>query len=391
MWVVRVLVAPDSFTGTMSAAQAAEAIAAGWGTEAPDDVLDLAPMSDGGPGFVSAMAATLNIGLRDCVVSGPLGEPVTAQFAMDVATGTAYVESAQAVGLHLIPLADRDPRITTSWGLGELLVEVVNAGATHVVVGLGGTGVCDGGAGLLGALGAIARNVNGVDVTSRLRSGGIALAEVIQIDLAKPIAMMSGVEIVVASDVDSPLLGPRGAAHGFAAQKGAEPEDVEALESALSSWSAALGTVNVLGTMKQIGVLLGAGAGGGIGAALFAVGATRQPGIDYVLSASEIARRAQEADLVLTGEGSFDWQSLRGKVVSGVASAALAAGRPVVVLAGRVEVGRREWAAIGVSGTYSLVDLAGSVEVAMAEGPEWLAQAAARAARSWSRGLQVRS
>jgi len=374
----------------MSAAQAAEAIAAGWAREAPGDVLDLAPMSDGGPGFVAAMAATLQITLRDCVVSGPLGEPAFVQFAFDTTTGTAYVESAQAVGLDLIPSADRDPRITTSWGLGELLAEVVRVGARRVVVGLGGTGVCDGGAGLLAALGATA-DANAVDVTPRLREGGIALADVSYIDLSKPLAMISGVEIVVASDVDSPLLGPRGAAHGFAAQKGAEPDAVEALESALSAWSAALGTVNVLGTMKQVGVLLGAGAGGGIGAALFALGATRQPGIDYVISASEIARRAQEADLVITGEGSFDWQSLRGKVVSGVASAALAAGRPVVVLAGRVEVGRREWAGIGVSGAYSLVDLAGSAEVAMADGPEWLKQAAARAARSWSRGLQVRS
>ena len=388
---MRVLVAPDSFTGTMSAAQAAEAIAAGWAREAPDDVLDLAPMSDGGPGFVAAMAATLQITLRDCVVSGPLGEPSSAQFAFDSTTGTAYVESAQAVGLDLIPSADRDPRITTSWGMGELLAEVVRVGARRVVVGLGGTGVCDGGAGLLAALGASASDANAVDVTPRLREGGIALADVSCIDLSKPLAMISGVEIVVASDVDCPLLGPRGAAHGFAAQKGAEPDAVEALESALSAWSAALGTVNVLRTMKQVGVLLGAGAGGGIGAALFALGATRQPGIDYVISASEIARRAQEADLVITGEGSFDWQSLRGKVVSGVASAALAAGRPVVVLAGRVEVGRREWAGIGVSGAYSLVDLAGSAEVAMADGPEWLKQAAARAARSWSRGLQVRS
>jgi glycerate kinase len=275
--------------------------------------------------------------------------------------------------------------------MGELLAEVVRVGARRVVVGLGGTGVCDGGAGLLAALGASASDANAVDVTPRLREGGIALADVSCIDLSKPLAMISGVEIVVASDVDCPLLGPRGAAHGFAAQKGAEPDAVEALESALSAWSAALGTVNVLRTMKQVGVLLGAGAGGGIGAALFALGATRQPGIDYVISASEIARRAQEADLVITGEGSFDWQSLRGKVVSGVASAALAAGRPVVVLAGRVEVGRREWAGIGVSGAYSLVDLAGSAEVAMADGPEWLKQAAARAARSWSRGLQVRS
>ncbi len=388
---MRVLVAPDSFTGTMTAAQAAQAIAAGWAKEAPDDVLDLAPMSDGGPGFVAAMAATLQITLRDCVVSGPLGEPASAQFAFDDTAGTAYVESAQAVGLDLIPSADRDPRITTSWGLGELLAEVVRVGARRVVVGLGGTGVCDGGAGLLAALGATAADANAVDVTPRLREGGIALADVSCIDLSKPLAMISGVEIVVASDVDCPLLGPRGAAHGFAAQKGAESEAVDALESALSAWSAALGTVNVLGTMKQVGVLLGAGAGGGVGAALFALGATRQPGIDYVIAASEIARRAQEADLVITGEGSFDWQSLRGKVVSGVASAALAAGRPVVVLAGRVEVGRREWAGIGVSGAYSLVDLAGSAEVAMADGPEWLKQAAARAARSWSRGLQVRS
>ena len=388
---MRVLVAPDSFTGTMSAAEAAEAIAAGWSREAPSDVLDLAPMSDGGPGFVAAMAASLKIALRDAAVAGPLGDSVVAQFAFDEVTGIAYVESAQAVGLHLVDVADRDPRITTSWGLGQLLAEAVKAGARRVVVGLGGTGVCDGGAGLLAALGATAASEQGADATAVLRRGGIALGDVAQVDLSRPRAMFSGVDIVVASDVDCPLLGPRGAAHGFAAQKGAQPDAVEALEAALTVWSASLGSIEVLGKMKQVGVLLGAGAGGGIGSALFALGATRQPGIDFVLAASDVPRRAQEAELVITGEGSFDWQSLRGKAVSGVASAALTAGRPVVLLAGRVEVGRREWAGMGVSGVYSLVDLAGSAELAMAEGPKWLGEAAARAARSWSRGLQVRS
>ena len=388
---MRVLVAPDSFTGTMSAAEAAEAIAAGWSREAPSDVLDLAPMSDGGPGFVAAMAASLKIALRDAAVAGPLGDSVVAQFAFDEVTGIAYVESAQAVGLHLVDVADRDPRITTSWGLGQLLAEAVKAGARRVVVGLGGTGVCDGGAGLLAALGATAASEQGADATAVLRRGGIALGDVAQVDLSKALLTLSGVEIVVASDVDCPLLGPRGAAHGFAAQKGAQPDAVEALEAALTVWSASLGSIEVLGKMKQVGVLLGAGAGGGIGSALFALGATRQPGIDFVLAASDVPRRAQEAELVITGEGSFDWQSLRGKAVSGVASAALTAGRPVVLLAGRVEVGRREWAGMGVSGVYSLVDLAGSAELAMAEGPKWLGEAAARAARSWSRGLQVRS
>ena len=374
----------------MSAAQAAAAVAEGWAREAPHDVLDLAPMSDGGPGFVSAMAASLNIALRDCVVSGPLGKPVSARFALDEVTGTAYVESAEAVGLHLLDMADRDPRVTTSWGLGEVLAEVLRAGAKHVVVGLGGTGVCDGGAGLLAALGATASDAEGADATSLLRGGGLALGQVSGVDLSKALLALSGIELIVASDVDCPLLGPRGAARGFAAQKGAEPAAVDELEVALSVWSATLGSIDVLGKKKRAGVLLGAGAGGGIGAALFALGATRQPGIDYVLKASEIHRRAHAADLVLTGEGSFDWQSLRGKAVSGVAQAALTAGRPVIVLAGRVEVGRREWAGMGVTGVYSLVELAGSADLAMADARHWLTEAAARAARSWSRGLQVR-
>jgi glycerate kinase len=375
----------------MSAAEAAAAICAGWAKEAPDDVLDLAPVSDGGPGFVTAMASALTIALRDCEVAGPRGERVIAQYALDEVTGTAYVESAQAAGLHLIPVAERDPGIMTSWGVGELLVEVVKAGAGRVVVGLGGTGICDGGAGLLAALGATAVDDRGADVTQLLRGGGIALSEVAEIDLSPSQSVMAGVEIVVASDVDCPLLGTRGAARGFAAQKGASPAEVDVLEEALTTWSMALGAIDMQGVSKQVGVLLGAGAGGGIGAALFALGATRKPGIDYVLTASEMSRRAQEADLVLTGEGSFDWQSLRGKAISGVAQAALAAGRPVVVLAGRVEVGRREWAGIGVSGVYSLADLAGSAEIAISDGPRWLTEAAARAARSWSRGLQVRS
>lgn len=386
---MRVLICPDSFTGTLTAAEAASAMAAGWAQVAPRDELVLRPMSDGGPGFIDAVQAGRGGGRRSIDVTGPLGSPVSASFLIDD-EGTAWVESAEAAGLHLVPADQRDPTRTTAFGVGELIGAALGAaGATlssirprngriddsstvrpRVVIGVGGTGTCDGGAGLLAALGATS------SPPGALTRGGGSLLDLGAVDVAPAVAACTGCTIEVATDVDVPLLGPRGAARGFAPQKGATPEQVESLEVAMSHWARLLGRTP---DGRTPALALGAGAGGGIGAALLRLGGRRVAGIGTVLAAAGIAELLPEVDLVVTGEGTFDWQSLRGKVVAGVAEAALAHAVPTLVLAGRVEVSRREWAPAGIAATFPAAAEPGESAV------DGVARAAARAARTWSR------
>ena len=368
---VRILVAPDEFGGTLSAVEAAEAIAAGWRLAAPRDTLDLAPLSDGGPGFVDVLATALKDAARRSVtVSDPLGRPVDAAYLLHGAT--AYVESAQAAGLSRLAVSERDPKITTSYGVGELIHAAREAGAERIVVGLGGSATNDGGAGMLSALG----------VTSAgrpLPAGGAALGAVSSIE-GWP--AFDGVELVAATDVESPLLGLYGASAVFGPQKGASREDVHLLDGALSAWAAVVERA----AGRPVRDLPGAGAAGGLGAALLALGARREPGIALVRDLARLGQRAGKADLVVTGEGTFDFSSLQGKVVSGVAAAAADGGLPCLVLAGQVTVGRRETAAAGIDATYAVSDAVG-LEAALARPAEELAALAERVAREWSRNV----
>ncbi|MEO6822133.1 MAG: glycerate kinase [Candidatus Nanopelagicales bacterium] len=381
---MRVLIAPDAFGGTLSARQAAAAIARGWARTAPDDELDLAPLADGGPGFLDVLHASLGGDLVAATVSGPLRERMPA--AVLVVGRTAYVESAQACGLHLCPTEARDPTTTTTYGVGELVTTAVAAGASEVVVGLGGSGTNDGGAGLLVALGATATLSSGADATGLLARGGAGLGELAAVDLHAVRDRLAGVGLVAATDVDSPLLGARGASAGFGPQKGATPEQVLALEVALAAYARAVGRRP---DGRDPAVALGAGAAGGLGYALIAVGASRAAGIGTVMDAVELRRRIDGCDLVVTGEGCFDWQSLRGKVVAGVAALALERALPCLVLAGRVEVGRREYSPTGVCASYAVVDdvvsRGGVVADALIGPGDRLADLAERTARTWSR------
>jgi glycerate kinase len=381
---VRVLIAPDAFGGTLSAPQAAAAIAQGWGRTAPDDKLDLAPLADGGPGFLDVLHASLGGDFVAVTVTGPLREPTPA--AVMVVGRTAYVESAQACGLHLLAAEDRDPGVTTTYGVGELVATAVAAGAIEVVVGLGGSGSNDGGAGLLAALGATATHSSGADATALLAGGGAGLGALAAVDLRAARERLAGVRLVAATDVDSPLLGARGATAGFGPQKGAMPEQVLALEGALATYAQAVGRRP---DGKDPAAALGAGAAGGLGYALIALGASRAAGIGAVMDAVGLRRRVGESDLVVTGEGCFDWQSLRGKVVAGVAALALERALPCLVLAGRVEVGRREYAPTGVCASYAVVDdvvsRGGVAADALIDPADRLADLAERTARTWSR------
>jgi glycerate kinase len=374
---MRVLIAPDDFKGTLSAVEAAEAIAAGWRSHAPDDTLTLIPMSDGGPGFVRAVSTVLGGDIAPVGLRGPMGETAIGMVLM--VDGAGYVESAHGCGLALVHPDRRDARAATSYGVGQLIAAAIDSGARRIVVGLGGTASTDGGAGMLAALGATARDAAGVPVA--LDAGGAALADVVTVDLAPARARVGDVEIVVASDVDSPLLGSRGAARGFAAQKGADDAAVDELEAALSSYSRAIGRQ---ADGKDPAVALGAGAGGGLGYGLMLLGGRRVPGIETVMGVLGLETAIGESDLVITGEGCFDWQSLRGKVVTGVAAAALDQGRPVVVLAGRVEVGKREYVALGITEAHA-ASADGDVPATAAEAARALAERAARVASQWSR------
>lgn len=365
---MRVVVAPDKFAGTLTAVEAAEAIATGWRRHAPGDELVTVPMSDGGPGFVDILHAALpRSELRALTVTGPLGDPTPATLLLDGAT--AYVESAQACGLALVPPERRDPERATTYGVGELVAAAVEAGARRIVVGLGGSGTNDAGAGLLAALGAVA------EPREALRQGGIGLARLERLDLSPARERLAGVELLAASDVANPLLGLRGATNVYGPQKGVAQDRLLVLDAALERLAVAAD--------RALADAEGAGAAGGLGYAVLLLGGRRVPGFETIAEVTGLERHAREADLVLTGEGAFDFQSREGKVVSGVAAVAGRAIRPCVVLAGQVLVGAREMRSMGVESAYSIVDVVGR-EAAFAEPHAGLAALAERVARTWS-------
>lgn len=364
---MRVLIAPDKFAGTLTAVEAATAIAEGWRRRAPQDEVDLAPMADGGPGFVDVLHASLGGELHALTVQDPYGDTVPATLLR--VGDTAYVEAAQAVGLQLTPEEERDPERGSSYGVGQLVLAAVDAGATKIVVGLGGTGTNDAGAGLLKALGAVAEPAEALD------RGPRSLIHLESVDLTAARRRVEGIEIIAATDVDNPLLGLIGATSVYGPQKGIAEERKMPVDAALEKLAAA--------TDKKVGLQKGAGAAGGLGFALLLLGARREPGIALVAAAVGLAERAAAADLVLTGEGAFDFTSRSGKVPYGVAEVASQALRPCVALAGRVLVGSREMRALGVESAYAVVDLVGE-ERSFADPHGSLAALAERVARSWS-------
>jgi glycerate kinase len=344
----RVLVAPDSFGGSMSATEAAAAIGTGWHKAAPDDVLTTLPMADGGPGFVQVLSAGLGGRGRlvDVPASDPLGRPVTGRLLVvdDEHGRTVYVESAQVCGLHLLAKAERDPSRTTSAGLAALLRAAVDEGAKRIVVGLGGTGTNDAGAGMLESLGVDAQ---------RLR----------------------GVELMAATDVDIPLLGPHGATAVFGPQKGADAATLPVLEERLARFADAIA--------PELAELPGAGAAGGIGFGLFALGGHRTSGADLVMQVLGVSAAVAASDLVITGEGSLDAQSLQGKLPIRIAACCLEARVPCIAICGRVMLGHSQAVAAGFAETYSIEAHAGSLPAAIELGRAGLSALAEQAATAW--------
>ncbi|MFC4007659.1 glycerate kinase [Nonomuraea purpurea] len=368
--------APDKFKGSLTAAEVASRVSAGLGVPTVE-----LPVADGGDGTVDA-AVACGFGRVTIEVTGPTGERVPASYAWQA--GTAVVELAEASGLRRLP-GGHEPLTATSFGTGELIADAVRRGAKRVVLGLGGSACTDGGAGMAQALGARLLDEDG----NELVRGGAALKALSRIDMSG-FMDVSGVEFVVASDVDNPLLGPHGAAAVYGPQKGATPEDVKALESALSRLAAVatathglMGAVEHDDTPRAMGVAgaPGAGAAGGVGfAALAFLHAELRPGIGYLLDLLGFGEHVTGARLVITGEGSLDEQSLRGKAPIGVAQAAAGAGVPVVAVCGRRTLGDAELRAAGIRAAYALSDLEPDPARCMAEAGPLLERLAARVA-----------
>ncbi|MFE7562483.1 glycerate kinase [Kitasatospora sp. NPDC057500] len=343
----RVVVAPDKFKGTLEAAEAAARIAAGIRRAAPGVEVHELPVADGGEGTLAAALAAGFVRVP-VEVAGPTGVPVDA--ALAVRGDTAVVELAQAAGLARLPGGRSAPLTAGSYGVGELVGRALDQGARRIVLGLGGSASTDGGAGLLQALGASLVDGEGAE----LPSGGAALRRLARIDPGPSARILAGVEVVVACDVDNPLLGPRGAAAVYGPQKGASGDDLVVLEEGLTRFADVVGAT----VGRDVRDAPGAGAAGGVGfAALALLGATMRPGIEFLLDLLRFEEAVRGARLVVTGEGCLDAQTLHGKAPAGVAAAAARAGVPVAAVAGRVELSEREWRAAGFVAAYALGEL----------------------------------
>jgi glycerate kinase len=360
---MRIVIAPDSFKGSLSAADAAEAIARGIARVLPEADLVLRPVADGGEGTV---AAAIVAGYRPVTVrvSGPDGRPVEAVIALR--PDEAVVELATAAGLGLAP---PDPMRATTRGVGELIAAVLDRGVRRVVLGIGGSATTDGGAGMLQALGVRLLDDAGADVPP----GGGGLARLDRVDATGLDPRLAAVELLVASDVDNPLTGPSGAAPVFGPQKGASPEQVAQLDAALTRYADVL--------RRDLGVAVadvpGAGGAGGTAAAALAVGARLTSGAALVCDLVGLSEVLAGADLVITGEGALDAQTLRGKAPSEVARRAAAAGVPCLAVAGVVRLAPAEWAGAGFAAAHALTDVEPDVARCLAEPAEILARLAA--------------
>lgn len=355
----RVLVAPDKFKGSLTAVQVAEHVTAGLRRVVPDLEVEALPVADGGDGTVDAAVAA-GFERREVRVTGPLGDEVTAAFALR--GDTAVVEMAEASGLRRLPAGVFAPLEASTYGSGELLRAALDAGARTIVFGVGGSATTDGGAGMLSALGARLLGADGKPVPP----GGGGLAELAEADLSGLDGRLGSVELVLASDVDNPLTGPKGAAAVYGPQKGASPQDVRTLDAALAHFVRVLeGAVGV--RAAQCAVSPGAGAAGGVGYGALLLGARFRPGIEVVLEVLGFAPALRRASLVITGEGSLDAQTLHGKAPAGVAAAARAAGKEVVAVCGRLALAPEDLERAGMRRAYALTRIEPDVSRCVAD------------------------
>lgn len=355
----RVLLAPDKFKGTLTAAEVAGHLSTGLRSVLPEIEVVVVPVADGGDGTLAAAVAAgfTRVPVR---ATGPTGMPCESAYGV---RGTeAVVELAEVSGLAQLPGRRAAPLPATSRGTGELIAAALDGGARRIVVGIGGSACTDGGAGLLQALGATIHGAGG----SEVRPGGVGLLDARRLDLGGLHPGLAAAELVVACDVDNPLTGSRGAAAVYGPQKGAGPEDVELLDSALTHWADLVAEA----TGRDERWTPGAGAAGGVGFGLLAVlGATTRPGAELVFELTGLPDAVAGADLVVTGEGSLDAQTLHGKAPAAVAALARDKGVRAVAVAGQVTLTPVELAAAGLHAAYALVDEGSRQEALAAPGP----------------------
>ena len=379
---LRIIVAPDSFKGSLSAPEAAAAMGRGIRAVFPEAEVVEIPIADGGEGTVEALVAATGGRLRHAEVRGPLGDPVRAAWGVLGDGRTAVIEMAAASGLTLVPGGRRDPRLASTFGTGELVRAALDGGHRRIVLGLGGSATNDAGAGLARALGACFLDEAGAD----LPEGGAALARLTRIDLAGLDPRLAETEMLVACDVDNPLCGPRGASSTFGPQKGATPGMVRELDAALAVFA----RVAARDTGREVAATPGAGAAGGLGAGLlFFTPARLRPGVGIVLEAVDFEARIRGADLVFTGEGRTDAQTAMGKAPVGVAAAAKRQGAPVVCLSGGLAEGADDLLASGIDALAAVPPGPMSLEACLAGGAPLLEAAAARACRLIRLGLRI--
>lgn len=371
-----IVTAPAAFKGTLSPAAAASSMADGVRRAAPHAQVVALAVADGGEGTVAALVGPAGGKILRRRVTGPLGDPVDAEFGILGDGETAVIEMASAAGLPQVPPDRRDPRMTTTRGVGELIGGALDEGCRRMIVGIGGSATNDGGAGMAQALGARLLDVDGRD----LPPGGSALARLGSIDVSDLDGRLVWCDVLIACDVDNPLTGPHGASATYGPQKGATPEMVGELDDALSHYAAVI--ARDLG--RQVAQRPGAGAAGGLGAGLMAfLDARARPGADVVLEAMRFRERITGAALILTGEGRLDAQTLCGKAVAAVARIAREAGVPVIALAGYVDLSVNDIRELGLTAAYGIVPPGMPESEALPRAAQLLTDAAERAVAAW--------
>ncbi len=357
---MKIVLAPDSFKGSLTAAAVCTAMAEGIRRFLPDAEIVSVPMADGGEGTVQSLVDATDGSFVTETVSGPLGEPVEARFGILGDGVTAVIEMAAASGLPLVPEERRDPSKTTTYGTGELIEAALERGCRTIIVGIGGSATTDAGAGMAQALGAKLLDGDGNELVCGCSGGG--LAQLASIDLSRLDPRIADTTFRVACDVDNPLYGERGAAHIYGPQKGADAEMVEQLDAALRNFAGV-----VERDLKiDVAEIPGAGGAGGIGAGLVAFcGARLEPGVDIVLEAIDLLGKAEGADLIITGEGAINYQTAFGKAPSGAVRVAEQIGCPNIVIAGGVDLDANQLHQEGFGPLFSICNTALTLQEAM--------------------------
>ena len=371
---MKVVIAPDSYKGCLSALEVAKAMERGVLSVFPSAEVRKIPIADGGEGTVAALVTATNGQLRQTEVTDPLGNKIIAHWGVLGDGRTAVIEMAAASGLPLVPKEKRDPRVTTTYGTGELIKAALADGLAKIIIGIGGSATNDGGTGMARALGVRFLDAAGQEVAA----GGGSLAEICQIDTTGLDPRLKNTEIVVACDVDNPLCGTRGASAVFGPQKGATPEMVQQLDAGLAKFASCARQA----TGRDVAEKAGAGAAGGLGAGLmFFTPAQLKPGVEIVLDAVGFSDVVRDADFVITGEGRTDFQTAFGKAPVGVAKVAKAHGAPVFCISGGLGDGADDVLAQGIDAVMSICDRPLSLEECMAAGAQLIEPAAARLCR----------